>query len=145
MILCRFRDAGKVADIRKWPLAEMPAAARHSRLPRVSLPAVSAFVNPDSAHYWRTTGRGARRVGHQSFPLMRQRPLMRRAVAPGPMPVVRTAARPSNAATMASGARIKPGEALHREPLDAANVLLDVPRRVLSWRARTDGVFWDRE
>jgi hypothetical protein len=45
----------------------------------------------------------------------------------------------------ASGAGIKPGEALPREALDAADVLLNVPRRVLSWPARTDGVFWDRE
>jgi hypothetical protein len=46
-----------------------------------------------------------------------------------------------DAATVASGAGIKPGEAFPRKPLDAA----DVPRRVLSWPARTDGVFWDRE
>jgi len=32
-----------------------------------------------------------------------------------------------------------------REALDAADVPLDVPRRVLSWPARTNGVFWDRE
>jgi hypothetical protein len=42
---------------------------------------------------------------------------------------------------MASGARIKPGEALPREALDAADVLLDVPRGVLSWRAPIDGCF----
>jgi hypothetical protein len=46
---------------------------------------------------------------------------------------------------VASGAGIKPGEALPREALNAADVLLDVPRRVLSWPAQTDGVFWDRE
>jgi len=52
-----------------------------------------------------------------------------------------------DAGTVASGAGIKPGEPLHREPLDAGYVLrpLDVPRRVLSWPAQTDGVFWDRE
>jgi hypothetical protein len=32
-----------------------------------------------------------------------------------------------------------------REALDAGDVPLDVPRRVLSWPAQTDGVFWDRE
>jgi len=50
----------------------MPAAARHGRLPGVNLPAASAFVNPDSAHH------GPRREagGHQSFPLMQQRPSM---------------------------------------------------------------------
>jgi hypothetical protein len=36
----------------------------------------------------------------------------------------RSAARPSTAGTVASGAGIKPGDALHREPLDAG----DVPR-----------------
>jgi hypothetical protein len=53
-----------------------------------------------------------------------------------------------DAGTVASGAAVKPGkpgEVFPREPLDAADVLLDVPRRVLSWPARTDGVFWDRE
>jgi hypothetical protein len=50
-----------------------------------------------------------------------------------------------DAGTVASGAKIKAGEALPREALDAADVLLDVRRRVLSWPARTDGVFWDRE
>jgi hypothetical protein len=50
-----------------------------------------------------------------------------------------------DAGTVASRAGIKPGEALPHEPLDAADVLLDVPRRVLSWPARTGGAFWDRE
>src|ERR1700682_4229257 len=83
------------------------------------------------------------------------RPSTCRAAAPGPMPVVRSAARPSMPATVASGAKIKPGEpgerstakreALDagpprrdvpplrqaREPLDAGDVLLDVPRRIL--------------
>jgi hypothetical protein len=64
------------------------------------------------------------------------------------MPVARSAARPWTAGAMASGAKIKPGkpgEALHRDALDAADVLLDVSRRVLSWPARTGGAFWDRE
>jgi hypothetical protein len=41
----------------------------------------------------------------------------------------------------------EPGEALHREPLDAGYVLrpLDALRRVLSWPARTGRAFWDRE
>jgi len=43
--------------------------------------------------------------------------------------------------TVASGARIKPGEALPREALDAANVPLDVPRRVLPSPARPEGRF----
>jgi hypothetical protein len=47
------------------------------------------------------------------------------------------------------------GGVLGREALDCrhggegrrspARVLLDAPRRVLSWLAQTDGVFWDRE
>jgi hypothetical protein len=61
-----------------------------------------------------------------------------RAAAPGSMPVVRSAATPS----MPARWRAAP---LPREALDAGDVPLDVPRRVLSWRARTDGVFWDRE
>jgi len=38
-------------DVGLWPIAEMPAAARHGRLPRVNLPARIAFVNPDSLHH----------------------------------------------------------------------------------------------
>jgi hypothetical protein len=75
------------------------------------------------------------------------RPSTCRAAAPGPMPVARPAVRPAMPAWWRAR-RIKsgePGEALYREPLDAADVLLDVPRRALSWPARTDGVFWDRE
>jgi len=56
--------------------------------------------------------------------------------------VVRSAATPSTAGAVASGARVKPGEpgeAFHREALDA----VDVPRpstcRALSWPARTEG------
>ena len=47
-----------------------------------------------------------------------RRPSTRHAAAPGPLAVVRSAARPSTAGAVASGARIKPGEpgeALHRD------------------------------
>ena len=50
------------------------------------------------------------------------RPLTCRAAAPGPMPVARSAARPSMPARWRAGAKIKPGEALHREALDAGDV-----------------------
>jgi hypothetical protein len=60
------------------------------------------------------------------------RPSTCRAAAPGPMPV---------------GRRIKPGKPGERSTARRwmPPTLLDVPRRVLSWPAQTDGVFWDRE
>jgi hypothetical protein len=53
-----------------------------------------------------------------------------------------------DAGAVASGASIR--RARRGAPLRATQcrrraLPLDVPRRVLSWRARTDGVFWDRE
>jgi hypothetical protein len=74
-----------------------------SALPRVNLPAHVAFVNPDSAHHGPRHEAG----GASIIPLMQQRPSTRRAAAPGPMPVERSAARPSTAGIVASGASIK--------------------------------------
>jgi hypothetical protein len=36
--------------VRCWPIAEMPAGARHGRLPAVNLSPRSLFVNLDAAH-----------------------------------------------------------------------------------------------
>jgi hypothetical protein len=63
------------------------------------------------------------------------------------LPVARPAVRPrcrhgGERRRMKSG---EPGEALYGEPLDAADVPLDVPRLALSWPARTGGADWDRE
>jgi hypothetical protein len=65
--------------------------------------------------------------------------------AAGPMPVVRSAAKPSTAAAVASGGSIKPGEALHRETR-GARCRRRTPRRAVPlhqnrcrWRARPRG------
>jgi hypothetical protein len=87
----------------------MPAARRRVCLPGAILPAASPFVNPDSAHH------GPRREPLDAADV--PRPSTCRAAAPGPMPVARSATRPSTAGTVASGAGIKPGEAFHREAL----------------------------
>jgi hypothetical protein len=129
--------------VRNWPMAEATTTGRGVRLQPVNLP---SLVNSDSAH------RGPRHeVGGASIippdatgsaaikgpprsarrPMRETRRAPRRAVAPGLLPVARSAARPFDAGTVASGAGTKPGEpgeALHREPLDGADVPLDLPR-----------------
>jgi hypothetical protein len=106
-----------------WPIAEMPAAGRGVRLPRVNLPAASAFVNPDSAHY------GPRRepLDAADVPRPRRTVPLRQDVAGGALGrdaprCRRSVARPStcpaaapgrdalDAGTVASGDRIKAGD-----------------------------------
>jgi len=92
-------------------MAEAPAAARHGRLLGVILSSASPFVNPNSAHH------GPRREPLDAADV--PRPSTCRAAAPGPIAGGAIGREAVDASTVASGAGIKPGEALPRKAREA--------------------------
>jgi hypothetical protein len=120
--LSRLPPIGTTFYFRYWPIAEMPAAARHGRLLAVNLPAASPFVNPDSAHHGpRRASGGASIIPPDATASAAIRGPARRSAASRSM---RRRAAPLDVSRRS--ARTDAGGAIGREAVDAATAASNI-------------------